>query len=119
MSGRRQIILALLLGALAALVGLSLVTTDGGWADDPITDARFDDTRTRLMIWTENGYNHPSCTATEIDLDTDGDVWPVSVRFRRTSDFCNLDAPITDEWHDAWVDFDEPVRDGVTVTWSR
>lgn len=119
MSGRRPILVALLLGALAALIGLSLVATGDAWEGDPITDARFDDQRTRLMIWTENGYNHPSCTETDIDLDPVGDVWHVSVRFRRTADGCELDLPITEDWHDAWIDFDEPVRDDVTVTWSR
>ena len=109
--------MVLLIGALAALITLSLVTVGDDWEDDPVTEARFNDERTRLMIWTENGYNHHSCTETEIDVDSLGDNWHVSVRFRRTSDFCQLDLPITLDWHDAWVDFDEPVREGVTVSW--
>lgn len=120
MSRRRPILVALLLGALAALIGLSLITVTGDdWKSDRVTDARFDASRTRLMIWTEDGYNHPSCTETAIELDAESDVWHVSMRVRRTSELCELDAPITEDGHDAWVDFDEPVREGVTVSWSR
>ncbi len=107
----------------AACAGLALMPIV--WSDDElpgdgrrdvVTDARFDESRTRLMIWTEDGYNHPSCTDTDIDIDRAGDVWHVSVGVHRTSKFCELDLPITEDWHDAWLEFDEPVDDAVTVT---
>jgi hypothetical protein len=39
MSGRRPILMAFLLGALVALVGLSLTTTGDDWEDDPVAES--------------------------------------------------------------------------------